>query len=70
MPSIRMAIKGTGINYQQSGTVVSGSLSVDETGSTTSILPSGKLRKSGMGVWVAADKVDGDSAVVDKVDGV
>jgi hypothetical protein len=48
MPSVRMTIQGTGINYQQSGTVVSGSLSVDGTGSTTSILPSGS---SGNGGW-------------------
>ena len=49
MPSISMTITGTGINYQQSATVSAGSVSVNQTGSTTTILPSGKLGSSGGG---------------------
>ena len=48
-PSISMTITGTGINYQQSARVVAGSVSVNETGSTTTILPSGKLGSGGGG---------------------
>ena len=49
MPSISMTITGTGINYQQSATVSAGSVSVNETGSTTTILPSGRLGSAGGG---------------------
>ncbi len=49
LPSISMTITGTDINYQQSARVSAGSVSVDETGSTTSILPSGGLASAGGG---------------------
>ncbi len=38
-PGISITISGTGINYQQSSRVSSGSIAVDGTASTTSILP-------------------------------
>jgi hypothetical protein len=40
-PSVRITINGTGIDYQQSGRLSAGSVSVNETGSTTTIPPQG-----------------------------